>query len=179
MELDALNKLTYGIFVLTANQNGKDNGCIINTVEQVTAEPNRIAIAVNKLNYTQDMIQNSGKFCVSVLSEEADFELIKRFGFQTGKAVDKFEGFAECERAENGIYYITKGTNSYFTVDVEQTVDLGTHTMFIGKVKEMKVLCDVPSATYSYYHQHIKPQPQQDIITPKTVDSGSPELEGQ
>ena len=112
MELDALNKLTYGIFVLTANQNGKDNGCIINTVEQVTAEPNRIAIAVNKLNYTQDMIQNSGKFCVSVLSEEADFELIKRFGFQTGKAVDKFEGFAECERAENGITSTSSGTHS-------------------------------------------------------------------
>ena len=182
MELDALNKLSYGIFVLTTNQNGKDNGCIINTVEQVTAEPNRIAIAVNKLNYTHDMIQNVGKFCVSVLSEEADFELIKRFGFQTGKAVDKFEGFKECERDGNGIYYITKCTNAYFSVDVEQTVDLGTHTMFIGKVKEMKVLSSAPSATYSYYHQNIKPQqhqPQEAIITPKTVDSGSPELEGQ
>ncbi len=179
MGSDALYKLTYGIFVLTTNQNGKDNGCIINTVQQVTAEPNRIAIAVNKLNYTQDMIQNSGKFCISVLSEAADFELIKRFGFQTGKEVNKFEGFTECKRDENGIYYITKGTNSYFSVDVEQTVDLGTHTMFIGKVKDMKVLNDVPSATYSYYHQHIKSQSQENIITPKTVDSGSPELEGQ
>lgn len=177
MELAALNKLSYGIFVLTAKQGEKDNGCIINTVEQVTVEPNRILIAVNKQNYTHDMVVATGKFCVSTLSEEADFDLIKHFGFQSGRDVNKFANFSECQRDENGIYYITRGTNSYFSVEVQQTIDLGTHSLFIGEVKDMKLLNNSPSATYSYYHQNIKPQPS--VITPKTVDSGSPELEGQ
>lgn len=163
MEMEALNKLTYGLFIVSANQNGKDNACIINTVEQVTAEPNRILIAINKNNYTHNMIYNTGKFCISALSEEADFEIIKRFGFQSGKEVDKFQGFNECQRDCNELYYLTKGTNAYYSVNVEQIVDLGTHTLFIGSVKSMKVLNDIPSATYSFYHNHIKKQSAQKL----------------
>ena len=141
-------KLTYGLFVLTAKENEKDNGCIINTAIQVTTEPNRISMAVNKANYTHDMILRTKKFTVSILSEEADFELFKRFGFQSGRDVNKFEGFNDFKRGANGIDYVTKGTNGFISAEVEQIIDLGTHSS------------DTPSTTYAYYQSHIKPQPQ-------------------
>ena len=159
MDKKAMFKLSYGLFVLTAVRDGKDNGCITNTAIQVTSEPNRIAVAVNKANFTHDMIVDTGKFNVSILSEEASFDVFKHFGFQSGRDVDKFAGFDECKRATNGLMYITKGTNAYISVDVEQKIDLGTHTMFIGTVTDMEVLSEVPSATYTYYQENIKPKP--------------------
>ena len=166
MDKKAMNKLSYGLFVLTAKMGDKDNGCIINTVGQVTSEPNRISIAVNKANYTHDMVMQTGVFTVSVISEEADFELFKRFGFQTGREVDKFAGFTDYKTGANGVRYVTKGTNAYISAKVLQTVDLGTHTLFIAEVTDMEVLSTVASATYSYYHANIKPKPQEVGKTP-------------
>lgn len=160
MDNKALYKLTYGLFVLTAEQEGKENGCIINTAIQVTAEPNRISIAVNKSNYTHDMVLATGKFNVSVISQDAEFSLFKHFGFQSGRNVDKFADFDGYDRAENGIAFVTAGINAYFSAEVEQTIDLGTHTLFIAAVTDMKVLSETASASYEYYQNHIKPKPQ-------------------
>lgn len=159
MDKKAMYKLSYGLFVLTTAYSGKDNGCIINTAGQVTSEPNRVSIAVNKANYTEELIRQSGRFNLSVLSESARFGLFERFGFQSGKNTDKFAGFADCKRSSNGLYYVTAGTNAYLSAAVEQAVDLGSHTMFIASVEDMGVLSDLPSATYAYYQANIKPKP--------------------
>lgn len=161
MDNKALFKIGYGLYVLTAKDGERDNGCILNTVMQVTAEPNRIAVCVSRQNLTHDMIEKSGMFNVSVISEKADFELFKHFGFQSGHDVEKFFGYSDCERSENGVLYITKGTNAYISGNVVKSVDLGTHTMFIADVSDMKILCDEPSATYDYYFEHIKPKPEE------------------
>ncbi|MBO7335103.1 MAG: flavin reductase [Lachnospiraceae bacterium] len=160
MNKAAMYKLSYGLFVVTANRDGKDNGCITNTAIQVTSEPNRISLAVNKSNFTHDMIKDTGVFTVSVISEAASFDLFKHFGFQSGRDVDKFADFNDCKRAENGTMIITKGTNGYISAKVVNTVDLGTHTLFIADVTDMDVLADVPSATYTYYQENIKPKPE-------------------
>ena len=161
MNTKAMYKLTYGLFVLTAKDGDKDNGCIINTAIQAASEPNQISIAVNKANFTHDMIMKTGAFTVSTISQEASFDLFKHFGFQTGRETDKFADFADCERGENGIFHITKGTNAFFNVKVEQTLDMGSHTMFVGQVTDMEVLIDTPSTTYEYYQENIKPKPQE------------------
>lgn len=160
MDKKAMNCLSYGLFVLTTKAGEKDNGCIINTVQQVTSEPNRISITVNKANHTHDMIVESGVFTVSTISQQAKFDLFKHFGFQSGRAVDKFADFTDYVVGANGVKYITQGTNSYISGKVFQTVDLGTHTMFLADVTDMGVLSDTASATYSYYHSNIKPKPQ-------------------
>ena len=153
-------QLTYGLFVLTAQEGDKDNGCIINTAIQVTSEPNRISIAVNKANYTHDMVLRTGKFNVSVLDEQASFLLFKRFGFQSGRDVNKYDDFQNYDRSENGITYINSGTNAFISGEVEQTIDLGTHTLFIAKVTDMEVLSNQQSVTYAYYQENIKPKPE-------------------
>ena len=160
MNKKAMYKLSYGLFVLTAKDAEKDNGCIINTAVQAASEPNQLSICVNKANYTHDMIQKTGKFTVSVLSQEAQFGLFEQFGFLSGRNVNKFEVFEKCARGLNGIYYITEGTNAYISVTVKKTEDLGSHTMFIGEITDMEVLSDIPSVTYEYYQNHIKPKPQ-------------------
>ena len=160
MNKKAMNKLSYGLFVLTASKDGKDNGCIINTAQQLTTEPNRISIAVNKANYTHDLVMATGVFNVSVISEQAQFELFKRFGFQSGRDTDKFEGLNDYKTGDNGVSYITQGTNAYISAKVIKTEDLGSHTLFIADVTDMDVLSEAPSATYSYYHSNIKPKPQ-------------------
>ncbi len=160
MDKKAMYKLTYGLFVLTSESDGKDSGCIINTAGQVTSEPNRISIAVNKANFTHDLVKTSGKFNLSILSEAASFDTFKHFGFQSGREVDKFADYTECKRSENGLYYITAGTNAYISATVEQTIDLGSHTLFIATVDDMEVLSDVPSASYAYYQSEIKPKPE-------------------
>ena len=170
MDPKAMFKLSYGLFVLTAREGEKDNGCITNTAIQVTSEPNRISIAVNKANYTHDMVMHTRKFNVSILSQEASFDTFKHFGFQSGRNVDKFADFTACKRAGNGIYIITAGTNAYISAEVEQTIDLGTHTLFIAKVTDLDVLSSVSSATYEYYQNNIKPKPQAPAApTGKTV----------
>ncbi|MGN0804520.1 MAG: flavin reductase [Candidatus Coproplasma sp.] len=160
MDNSCMRALTYGLFVVTANENGFDNGCITNTVQQVTTSPNLITLAVNKDNYTHGMILRTGKFCVSVISEKADFELFKRFGFQSGAKVNKFDGYSSAVRADDGLYYITEGTNAYMCAKVINTVDFPTHTLFIAEVSDGGKLSDDPSATYAYYHSNIKPKPQ-------------------
>ena len=158
MDNKAMNKLSYGLFVVTVRDGMKQNGCITNTAAQVTTDPNRISLTVNKANLTHDMIDKSGAFNVSILSEKASFDTFKHFGFQTGKEVDKFDGYTDMAKAENGIYYITAGTNAYLSAKVIDSIDLGTHTMFIADVQDAVVLNSDPSATYAYYHAHIKPK---------------------
>lgn len=160
MDNKAMYKLSYGLFVLTAREGDKDNGCIINTAIQAASTPNQLSICVNKANYTHDMIQRTRAFSVSVIDQSADFELFKHFGFQTGKEVDKFADYSRCERGANDIFYITEGTNAYISVKVDKMQDLGSHTMFIGEITDMEVLSEASSATYAYYLDHIKPKPQ-------------------
>ena len=169
MNKEAMYNLSYGLFVLTSAFDGRDSGCIINTAGQVTAEPNRISIAVNKSNYTHELVQKSGKFNLSIISQKADFELFRHFGFQSGRTVDKFEGYKDAARSANGLYYITSGTNSLISASVEQSLDLGSHTLFIASVDDMEVLSDAASATYAYYQSTIKPRPAQAASKGKTV----------
>ena len=167
MDINTMNKISYGLYVLTAQEGGKDNGCIVNTVQQVTVDPCAVSVAVNKLNYTHDMILRTGRFNVSMLSTACDFDVFKHFGFQSGKDVDKFADYPDAAASENGLKYITKGTNAYFSADVIQTVDLGTHTMFIAKVTEAEILSEEDSLTYAYYHKHVKPQPKAEPVEKK------------
>lgn len=169
MNKKAMYKLTYGLFVLTSGRDGKDSGCIINTAGQVTSEPNRISIAVNKANFTHDLVKDSGEFNLSILSEKAGFDTFRHFGFQSGREVDKFSGYTDCERSQNGLYYVTAGTNAYISATVEQAVDLGSHTLFIAAVDDMEVLSDEPSASYAYYQSSIKPKPEKPASGGKTV----------
>lgn len=166
---NVMNKLTYGLFVLSVNCYKRDNACIINTAMQVTADPNRISIAVNKANHTADMLGYVDDFTVSVISEDADFELFKHFGFSSGRDVEKFEGFEDVKRVKNGTYAVTKGTNAYISAHIEQRIDLGTHILYIAAVTDFEILSSVPSATYSYYHSNIKPKPQKAESKEKTV----------
>ena len=159
MDKKAMYKLSYGLFVLTAKNGEKDNGCIINTAIQAASTPNQISICVNKANYTHDMILSTREFTISVISQKADFELFKHFGFQSGKDVDKFKNYSFCKRGSNGIMYITEGTNAFISVKVAKTEDLGSHTMFVGEITDMEVLAETPSATYEYYMNNIKPKP--------------------
>ena len=160
IEPNAMFKLSYGLFVLSANNNGKDNGCIINTVMQVTDNPKRITIAINKANYTHDMIMKDGRFNVSVLSTDADFALFKNFGFASGKDTDKFAPYSESiSRSANGLYYLTHFTNAYISAKVISVQDFGTHSVFTADVVEAKVLSDIPSMTYEYYFENVKPKP--------------------
>ena len=165
MDKKAMYKLSYGLFVLTAKDGEKDNGCIINTAIQAASTPNQISICVNKANFTHDMIQKTGAFTVSVISQKATFSLFEHFGFHTGREVDKFADFTACKRGENGIFYVTQGTNAYISVKVTKTEDLGSHTMFIGEITDMEVLSEDASATYEYYMNHIKPKPQESAKT--------------
>lgn len=154
-----MQKLSYGLFVVTAREGEKDNGCITNTVSQVTINPNRITLAVDKSNYTHDMIVRTGEFNVSILSEDASFDTFKHWGFQSGRTIDKAAGI-EFSRSDNGIIYITSGVNAVLCAKVENTIDLGTHSLFIASVEEAFCINEKHSATYTYYHEHIKPAPQ-------------------
>ena len=159
VDKNALFKLSYGLFILTAQDGDKDNGCIINTVTQLTDTPSRFMIAVNKQNYTHDMILKTGKFNVSVLSEEVPFKVFQHFGFQSGRNVDKFANVTECVRSANGVYYVPKYANAFMSGQVIESYDYGTHTLFIADVTQAQILSDVPSVTYAYYFAHIKPKP--------------------
>jgi flavin reductase (DIM6/NTAB) family NADH-FMN oxidoreductase RutF len=159
MDKKAMFQLTYGLFVLTAKEGDFQNGCIINTATQVTSDSNRISIAVNKGNKTCEMIDKTGEFNLSVLTENTAFEVFTHFGFQSGRVTDKFAGWGFKETAENGIYYLTGCTNAYISGKVMQKIDLGTHILFIADVTAAEVLSAQPSVTYTYYQQNIKPKP--------------------
>ena len=160
MDTKALFNIGYGLYVLTAEENGKDNGCIVNTVMQVTSNPCQIGIAVNKQNYTNEMIQRTKKFNISVLSEDSKFDIFKNFGYQSGKTIDKFANFTDVKRSPNGLLYITKDTNAFMSAYVKQEIDLGTHTLFIGQLVASEILSEKPTVTYDFYQKHIKPKPE-------------------
>ena len=159
VEQNAMFSLSYGLFVLTARDGAKDNGCIINTVTQLTDTPKRISIAVNKANYTHDMIKKTGVFNVSVLSNDAPFAMFQHYGFQSGRDVDKFAGVQGMARATNGVYYLPYCTNAFISARVTQTIEFETHTLFIADVTEARQLSEVPSMTYAYYFANVKPKP--------------------
>lgn len=169
MNTKAMFKLSYGLFVCTAVRDGKANGCILNTAIQVASDPNRITVAINKVNCTHDMLKETGACNISIISQDAAFDLFKHFGFQSGHEVDKFADYPKenYQQADNGIPYIVVGTNAYFSLKVMETVDLGSHTLFICEPTFMTVLSDVSSATYEYYQNNIKPKPEAVGTTPK------------
>ncbi|MDR1687995.1 MAG: flavin reductase [Clostridiales bacterium] len=160
MDAKALNKLSYGLFVLTARSDNKDNGCIINTPCQISSDPLRISISVNKANYTHDMVKETGEFNISVLSESADFGIFKQFGFSSGKDTDKFENCGYDNRSNNGIRYIPICANAFISAKVTEVIDSGSHSLFIADITEAAVLSGEKSVTYQYYFDHIKPKPQ-------------------
>lgn len=166
MDTNALFNIGYGLYVLTTKDNEKDNGCIVNTVMQVTSNPCQIAVCVNKMNYTNEMIKNSKKFNVSILSKNSKFDIFEHFGYKSGKDSDKFADFSDVKRSENGLLYVTKDTNAYICAEVKQEIDFDTHTMFIAEVVDAKTLSDVATVTYEHYQSNIKPKPQ------KTEKSG-------
>lgn len=159
MDISALFKIGYGLYVLTARENEFDNGCIVNTVSQLTSSPAQVSVAVNKANKTHDMIYNTGLFNASMLTENVPFDIFKHFGFASGKDTDKFAGFSDMQRSGNGLYFIDRYTNAYISGRVIQTVDVGTHTLFIADVTDCSVLSSETSVTYDYYFKNIKPQP--------------------
>ncbi len=158
-DLSALFHLGYGLYVVTSNDGKKDNGLIVNTVTQVTNAPNRIAVTVNKENYSHHVIKQTGKMNVNCLTVDAPFKVFETFGFQSGRNVDKF---ADCEplRSDNGLVFLPRYINSFLSLNVEQYLDLDTHGMFICSVAEARVLSDRESMTYAYYHENVKPKPQ-------------------
>ena len=160
MNNKALWNLTYGLYLLTAREFGSDNGCIINTAMQVAEDPVRISISVIKGNKTCEMIRNTGCFNLSAITDDADFSLFTRFGMQSGRIVNKFQGFDGMARSENTVYYLTQNSNMYLSCVVQQEVDLGTHVMFIAEVVDGDVLSDKGCCTYTHYQASIKPKPQ-------------------
>ncbi len=155
MNLDALMKIEYGLFCLTAKKNNFDNGCIVNTVTQVTLTPCQVAVAVNKCNYTHDIIKESKEFNISVLTQKTPFSVFKNFGYQSGRNVNKFEDF-QIKRSANGLAYLADYANSYMSCEVKEIIDLGTHSLFIAEVTDAQVLNDNPSVSYDYYLNNIK-----------------------
>ena len=160
MDSKALHQMTYGLFLLTAREDGKDNGCIINTAVQVANEPTRISISVIRGNKTCDMILHTGVFNISALSEDAEFALFQRFGMQSGRDADKFAGFADVARSENGLYYLTRQANMYLSARVTEQHDLGSHILFVAELTDGVRLSEARSCTYSYYQSSIKPRPR-------------------
>ena len=153
-------KLSYGLFVLTARDGAKDNGCIINTTVMITETPRRISVAVNKTDFTHEMIVKTGVFNVSILAQSAPFSVFEHFGFHSGRDMDKFADCGDDARAANGVRYIPKYTNGVISGRVTEALDYGTHTVFIADVTQAFALSGEPSATYQYYFDNIKPKPQ-------------------
>ncbi len=158
-DLTALFKIGYGLYVVTSNDGNKDNGLIVNTVSQVTSSPNRVAVTINKENYSHHVIKQTGIMNVNCLSVEAPFRVFENFGFQSGRTIDKFKG-AEKLRSDNGLVFLPKYINSFMSLKVEDYVDLGTHGMFICSVTEARVISDKETMTYTYYQNNVKPKPQ-------------------
>ena len=158
-DLSAMFKIGYGLYVVTSNDGIKDNGLIVNTVTQLTSTPNRIAVTINKENYSHHVIKQTGKMNVNCLTVEAPFAVFEAFGFRSGRNVDKF---ADCTpmRSDNGLVFLPRYINSFMSLKVEDYVDLDTHGMFVCSVTEARVISDKETMTYSYYHANVKPKPQ-------------------
>ncbi len=160
-DLSALFNIGYGLYVVTSNDGKKDNGLIVNTITQVTNSPNRIAVTINKENYSHHVIKQTGIMNVNCLSVSAPFRVFETFGFQSGRTTDKFAG---CEplRSDNGLVFLPRHINSFMSLKVEQYVDLGTHGMFICSITEARVISDRETMTYTYYQNNVKPKPETD-----------------
>ena len=155
----ALFHIGYGLYAVTCHDGKKDNALIVNTVTQVTSSPNRIAVTINKENYSHHVIKQTGKMNVNCLTTDTPFSLFEDFGFRSGRNVHKFEGY-EPLRSENGLVVLSRHINSFMSLTVEQYIDLDTHGMFVCSVSEARVLSDVPTMTYTYYHENVKPKPE-------------------
>lgn len=155
----ALFNIGYGLYVVTCNDGKKDNGLIVNTVTQLTDTPLRVAVTINKKNYSHDVIKQSGKMNVNCLTVEAPFKVFEAFGFVSGRTVDKF---ADCtpNRSENGLVVLPRYINAFISLEVEKYVDVDTHGMFICTVTEASVLSDKETMTYTYYQKNVKPRPK-------------------
>ena len=158
-DLKALFNIGYGLYVVTSSDGKKDNGLIVNTVSQVTSTPNRVAVTINKQNYSHHVIKQSGVMNVNCLSVDAPFSVFENFGFRSGRTVDKFEN-TEIFRSDNGLVFLPMYINSFMSLKVESYVDLGTHGMFICSVTEARVISKAETMTYTYYQNNVKPKPQ-------------------
>ncbi len=158
-DMTALYKIGYGLYVVTCNDGEKDNGLIVNTVTQVSDAPTRIAVNINKVNYSHDVIKRTGALNVNFLSVDAPFGVFERFGFHSGRDTDKFAGETPC-RSDNGLVFLDQYINSFISLKVENYVDLGSHGMFVCSVTEARVLSDKETMTYNYYHANVKPKPE-------------------
>ncbi|MBQ7725867.1 MAG: flavin reductase, partial [Clostridia bacterium] len=158
-DMKALFKIGYGLYVVTSNDGTKDNGLIVNTVSQVTDSPNRVAVTINKQNYSHHIIKQTGVMNVNCLSVDAPFSVFENFGFRTGRNADKFEN-SEVLRSDNGLVFLNQYINAFMSLKVEQYLDLGSHGMFLCTVTEARVLSDRETMTYSYYQNNVKPKPQ-------------------
>ena len=158
-DLTALFRIGYGLYVVTSNDGKKDNGLIVNTVIQLTDTPNRVAVNINKANYSHHVIKQTGVLNVNCLSTEAPFSVFEQFGFQTGRSVDKFVG-QTVHRSDNGLVFLDKYINAFMSLKVEDYVDLGTHGMFICNVTEARVMSNQETMTYTYYQNNVKPKPE-------------------
>ena len=158
-DMTALFNIGYGLYVVTSNDGKKDNGLIVNAVTQVTDTPNRVAVTINKANYSHHVIRQTGKMNVNCLTQDAPFKVFEAFGFVSGRNVDKF---ADCEplRSDNGLVFLPRYINAFLSLKVEQYVDLDTHGMFICSVTEARVISDRETMTYTYYHENVKPKPE-------------------
>ena len=158
-DLSALFKIGYGLYVVTSNDGKKDNGLIVNTVTQVTNSPNRVAVIINKDNYSHHVIKQTGIMNVCCLSVDAPFRIFENFGFRSGRSADKFEGISTL-RSDNGLVFLPRYINAFMSLKSEQYVDLGTHGMFICSITEARTISDAETMTYTYYQEKVKPKPE-------------------
>lgn len=159
IDTNALHKIGYGLYVVTVNDGVKDNGLIVNTVSQLTSNPLRVSVTVNKSNYSHDVIKEKGILNVNCLTVACPFSIFENFGFSSGRDTDKFQS-VEFTRSENGLPVLKKYVNSFMSLKVEQYIDLDSHGMFICEVTESAVFNEAESMTYSYYHKNVKPKPK-------------------
>ena len=157
-DMKALYKIGYGLYVVTSHDGKRDNGLIVNTVMQVTSSPERVAVAINKSNYSHDVIRESGKMNVNTLSVDTPFKVFEAFGFRSGRDTNKFEGCSPI-RSKNGLVVLPKYINAYMSLEVLDYVDLGSHGLFICSITEAEVVTEAESMTYAYYHARVKPKP--------------------
>lgn len=158
-DMKSLFNLGYGLYAVTTNDGSKDNALIVNTVMQVNSSPNRVAVVINKQNYSYHVVKQTGKLNVNCLTEETPFKVFEKFGFVSGRNVDKLADFS-FERSDNGLAVLTKYSNSFISLTVSEYVDLSTHGMFVCNVSEARVLSEKPTMTYAYYHENVKPKPE-------------------
>ena len=155
-DMNVLKNIGYGLYVVTSFDGIKDNGCIVNSVMQITSNPVQIAVAINKENYSHGVIKESGNMNINLLSEEAPFKVFEVFGFSSGRDTDKFESCSPL-RSDNGLAVLPRYINSYMSLKVEGYHDFGSHGMFVCTPTEAEIISDVPSMTYAYYHKNVKP----------------------